>query len=571
MANRTLDDVVTQLKKNKQRGRSCALLTGAGCSVQAGIPLARGFVEEIRNRFPSDYEHAAQKTYPHCMAELSAADRHDLISDFIDQAKVNWAHISIAQLMKSGYVDRVLTTNFDPLVMRACALVNLFPAVYDMAVVRDGFLSDFVRDRAVFHLHGQRDGFIQLHDEEEVEALSKVVKPLFDDTAHDRTWLVIGYSGANDPVFRVLTSRPSFPNRLFWVGYRSDPPAPAVKAALLDTDKGAYWVPDYDPDNFLVQLAAKLECFPPGFFARPFSHLLESYATLAGFRLPGQEVDLDWAARARSWIQDAIGRFEEVVAPAVVSAVTAADAAVPPSMPPASVSLPPAPPPPSSPGMPAPAAARSLDATLEGLASVEVAALESAMGSTTADRVGEAWKALITGDYDKVLALGAGGAAPELTDLADPTAGAYFGRAKSLSRLARTKSGAEAEALFQEAVDSYGQALKIKPDDHASLSNLGNTLFRWAQLKQGAAAQELLAEAEAKLVEAETIRPGVAAYRLSRIAAFRGQPEKCLDWLTLAHEHNMLPSRAYLECDPELELFRTASWFREFLDRVEPA
>ena len=72
-AGRTLDDVAAQLTKNKARDRSCALLIGAGCSVQAGIPLARGFVDEIRKRYPGDYEHAAEKSYPHCMAELSSA------------------------------------------------------------------------------------------------------------------------------------------------------------------------------------------------------------------------------------------------------------------------------------------------------------------------------------------------------------------------------------------------------------------------------------------------------------------------------------------------------------------
>ena len=111
------------------------------------------------------------------MGELSAADRHDLITEYIDKAKINWAHISIAQLMRAGYVDRVLTTNFDPLVTRACALLNLYPAVYDMAVVRKDFVADFVRDLAVFHLHGQRDGFVQLHNEEEVNPLAEAIEP----------------------------------------------------------------------------------------------------------------------------------------------------------------------------------------------------------------------------------------------------------------------------------------------------------------------------------------------------------------------------------------------------------
>ena len=75
----------------------------------------------------------AASFYPDCMAALERGVRRDLIGAYIDKAKINWAHIALAQLIDGGYVDRVLTTNFDPLISRACALVNSFPAVYDFA------------------------------------------------------------------------------------------------------------------------------------------------------------------------------------------------------------------------------------------------------------------------------------------------------------------------------------------------------------------------------------------------------------------------------------------------------
>ena len=68
------------------------------------------------------------------------AELRDLVAEYVDSAKINWAHICIALLFQAGYVDRVLTTNFDPLVNRACALLGQFPAVYDCAPCR-GLLS----------------------------------------------------------------------------------------------------------------------------------------------------------------------------------------------------------------------------------------------------------------------------------------------------------------------------------------------------------------------------------------------------------------------------------------------
>ena len=121
-----MDDVVETLIRAKERGRKCTLLIGAGCSVTAGIPTAKGFVEIIEKDYTRAFKRARTKTYAHCMAELSLGERRDFIAGYVDKARINWAHIAIAQLMKAGFVDRVLTTNFDLLVVRACALLGRF-------------------------------------------------------------------------------------------------------------------------------------------------------------------------------------------------------------------------------------------------------------------------------------------------------------------------------------------------------------------------------------------------------------------------------------------------------------
>lgn len=105
---RSLEDVVETIQNAKDRKRSCSLLIGAGCSVKAGIPTAAGFVEQIRVRHPRAYERAEEKTYAKCMAELTSTEQRDLIAEYVDKAKINWAHIAIALLVQHGYVDRVL-------------------------------------------------------------------------------------------------------------------------------------------------------------------------------------------------------------------------------------------------------------------------------------------------------------------------------------------------------------------------------------------------------------------------------------------------------------------------------
>jgi NAD-dependent SIR2 family protein deacetylase len=164
--DRTIEDVVQTLRFGRRSNRKCSLLIGAGCSVSAGIPTAAGFVEIIKKDFPEAYGRAISRTYPRCMAQLPPGFQRDLIVREVDRAKLNWGHIAIAQLMATGYVDRVLTTNFDPMVVRACATLGVIPAVYDFAASQL-LKPDKVPDVAVFHLHGQRTGFVLMNTEED--------------------------------------------------------------------------------------------------------------------------------------------------------------------------------------------------------------------------------------------------------------------------------------------------------------------------------------------------------------------------------------------------------------------
>jgi hypothetical protein len=86
---RGIDDVAETLLMARRRGKGCALLVGAGCSVSAGVPAASGIVAYIRENYPQRYKRANEKTYPHCMAQLPHDARRDLIGQYVDKAKVN--------------------------------------------------------------------------------------------------------------------------------------------------------------------------------------------------------------------------------------------------------------------------------------------------------------------------------------------------------------------------------------------------------------------------------------------------------------------------------------------------
>lgn len=297
-----------------------ALLIGAGCSVKAGIPTANGFAQLIR----SNYESIEGEGYAECMTRLTDAQQKSLIQEQISNADINWAHVAISQLIADTIVERVLTTNFDPLVLRACAMNGLFPAVYDYAAAPGVFNESTVSDPSVFHLHGQGSGFVLKNSEDEMAELAASLPPLLNDTLRNRPLLVIGYSG-RDPVFEKLVEQREFPHGLYWVTYDNADPAEHVREELIASHDNTSFVRGTNADIFLIRLARALECFPPPFIDEPFSHqssLLNSLSDFpsvsserthttsdAGIMLGG-EGEEDILEQARRQIQKAIDQFE---------------------------------------------------------------------------------------------------------------------------------------------------------------------------------------------------------------------------------------------------------------------
>lgn len=268
---RSIDAVVEALKNMEDLGVKCNLLIGAGCSVSAGIPSAQGILDIIQTRYPDTYSRASEKNYATCMKMLTPGERRGLIKNLISGSKLNMTHIAIAQLIKNGFIHRVLTPNFDNLLIRALSFVDEFPPIYDLASSTD-FTPSYIPEKSIFYLHGQYTGLKLMNTVEEVESQTQRLKPLFDRLKENSVWLIVGYSGQNDSLFKLLSDVPEFENRLFWVGY-NETPGEHLGTNLLSEDRYAFYLRSYDSDSFFVELAERLGQFPPNFMLKPFSYL----------------------------------------------------------------------------------------------------------------------------------------------------------------------------------------------------------------------------------------------------------------------------------------------------------
>ena len=273
------------LKTNQTFHIDTAILVGAGVSASAGIPTAAEIIEDIRCTYPHRFQSqpVLPSTYAQHMAMLQPGERIQLIRRYIAEAKVNLAHLYLGSLTKRRYFDRILTTNFDPLANRALILQNVFPAVYDFAAIQT-FVPGRAAELSIFYLHGQHDGFLLLNTDEEMRSLSNKIESLFADSNRNRTWIVIGYSGENDPVFQQLASMKSYDYGLYWVGYEDNEPADHVRREILSPPlKGGHFIRGYNADSFFIKLAQELGVGEPQIVDKPLSYLKEVLDNISEF------------------------------------------------------------------------------------------------------------------------------------------------------------------------------------------------------------------------------------------------------------------------------------------------
>ncbi|WP_165525556.1 tetratricopeptide repeat protein [Psychrobacter pygoscelis] len=281
----SVEDLARFMKDAKDAEKPYVFFTGAGCSVSAGIPLASKIVEELNDRFRLELKVLAEeerKDYGKCMECIEVSKRRDYLKDYIDKAKINWAHIALACLMKEGYIRRTLTFNFDNLLARSCGLLGLYPATYDFTASNLN-LYNLIDDPAIVHLHGQGHGFVQLNSESETHGHAPLLEEFVRHTLNESPTLFIGYSGLNDAFFPQIETEFAGQHRLFWVDMNQNAPT-HLQNSILES-RLAHYISCHEggSDIFLIELAQALDCFPPTIFANPYEHLINELEGIANY------------------------------------------------------------------------------------------------------------------------------------------------------------------------------------------------------------------------------------------------------------------------------------------------
>lgn len=303
MRTGSTSDIAAALEASGER-RQAVFVVGAGCSVTAGVPLAHEVVDYVRHRYPKACAGAASDSYPDVMHRLTWQSRYALFHGLVRLAGLNWAHVCLAVLMRHGHVGRVLTTNFDDLLLRASALYGLHPSTHDLALTAGApgqdtraaglqYRDALLREPTVLYLHGRHNGFSQMHSPAQLGRQAALLRPVVVAAKQkQRPWVIVGYSAQSDPLFDTLKAG-GFPGGLFWVNLR--PPEGAALRALRAA--GGVFV-QADADSFLLDLARRLVGGGRGLMLPALMCPAQAFSTLAAPR-SGRSPDLPRPAAFR--------------------------------------------------------------------------------------------------------------------------------------------------------------------------------------------------------------------------------------------------------------------------------
>jgi NAD-dependent deacetylase len=106
-----MQDKIKQAAQLIKRANNAIVFTGAGISVESGIPPFRGENGLWNTYDPSFLEISQFLNYPIESWKLIK----EIFYDFFGQAKPNQAHLAIAELEQKGFIQRVITQNIDNL------------------------------------------------------------------------------------------------------------------------------------------------------------------------------------------------------------------------------------------------------------------------------------------------------------------------------------------------------------------------------------------------------------------------------------------------------------------------
>jgi NAD-dependent SIR2 family protein deacetylase len=260
-------------RRFSRRSRNLMWLLGAGAAASAGIPTAWDMIWEFKQLLFASQRRVSPRTVadlsnPAVRAQLQAhvdaaahlpafgaadeyaalfeavypaeADRRSYLDAKMVGAKPSYGHLALATLMRAQLTRLVWTTNFDPLVADACAMVYgttgpLTTAALETSEMAAQLIGE-ERWPVEIKLHGDFRSRRLKNTGDELRRQDVRLRQVLVDSCRRLGLVVAGYSGRDasvmDALEEALDHPGAFPAGLFWLHRGEGPPLPRVNQLL---------------------------------------------------------------------------------------------------------------------------------------------------------------------------------------------------------------------------------------------------------------------------------------------------------------------------------------------------
>jgi cytochrome c-type biogenesis protein CcmH/NrfG len=284
-----------RIKRNAGNKHFVTILLGAGCSKSAGIPLAGEIVQEIRAEDDPLLEGIGAppqgvSEYAFLMSKLGTPkERAEHIKEYVDRAKdkqgrvrINWTHLLLATMVEHEYIYHILTTNFDPLIVDALAIMGQPIRTFDLNTTGN-YYPGTLDTASIIYLHGQVHSLFLANTKDEMQKIGKLYQPVLQEAIQDSYLIVLGYSGDCDPVLDLLKDLPKFPRGLWWSNYSGEIGA-GVKEIFKKHGSDCHLTEGLTADLFMKKLVVDgMSLDYPDEVVTPITAARKALARITGF------------------------------------------------------------------------------------------------------------------------------------------------------------------------------------------------------------------------------------------------------------------------------------------------
>lgn len=289
-----------------------AILVGSGLSRAAGIPTGWEITLDLIRRLAAlddvtEHEdwakwyrdkYCKEPSYSEILDALAstAAERRGILHSYIEHAegddarKPTKAHHAIAQLVASGAVRVVITTNFDRLIENALRDAGVEPTVIAGDDAIAGATPLVHAKCTVIKVHGDYLDARIKNTDAELEGYSSAMNGLLDQVFDNFGLLSVAWSGEWDTALRSAILRA--PSRRYPFYWAARGRVGGLAQDLLD-QRGGRSFPITDADSFFVKLAQTLEALKQA--SRPHPQSVEMALALAKRYCRDDKFAMEWA------------------------------------------------------------------------------------------------------------------------------------------------------------------------------------------------------------------------------------------------------------------------------------